>query len=135
MIVVMCILSTKAGLGGYQVKLLLFLSSLETLFNLKFMPFRSRATNYVTIATMVTSALQLLAPILLLNGIIEDQLTGMLMMALNVIAVGIGMVKDATSAVVPIISLSKQGAYACSLGITGTHVTLLGNHFTVIQQL
>jgi Ca2+-binding EF-hand superfamily protein len=70
---------------------------------------------------MVTSALQLLAPILLLNGIIEDQLTGMLMMALNVIAVGIGMVKDATSAVVPIISLSKQGAYACSLGITGTH--------------
>eukprot|EP01051_Picozoa_sp_SAG22_P006210 SAG22_NODE_399_length_11094_cov_5.593452_4_plen_198_part_00 len=55
----------------------------------------------------MTSGLQIIAPILLLAGIIEDQFSAMFMMLMNLLASAIGIIKDATGAVMPVIGIGK----------------------------
>ena len=117
----MCILSTHPSLGSLQVKLLCALNTFELILNIYFQPYRQRVKNFEVIATMATAALQMLAPILLLSGYIEDQWAAMVMMLLNVMSVWIGMGKDFASSIVPLIQIIK----ATSLNMYLTISTLV----------
>ena len=105
----LCILSTVPAYGPYQVKLLMAISSMELVMTVTMQPYRDRMRNVQVLATMATSALQLLAPILLLNGIIEDQTSALFMMVMNLTAVFIGVISDAASSIGPGVALVVLG--------------------------
>ena len=87
-IVTMCVLSAAPSLAPLQVKMLFLIATADTVMTIKWQPYRDRFKNLEVIMVMVVSGLQILAPILLLAGIIEDQFSAIFMMLMNLIATG-----------------------------------------------
>jgi hypothetical protein len=86
-------------------------------------PLRERVKNVIALSTMATASLQMLAPIALLNGYIEDQWTAMVMMLLNVISCYIGMGRDFMGSIVPFVEIVKTTSTNTYLSL---HAAIVG---------
>ena len=105
MLIVMCVMSSRPGLGAWQIRLLVGISVADLYFTLKFQPFRDRIRNVEILVTMFLAGLQMVAPVLLLMGVIEDQSCALFMMAINVAVQCIGVLLDSVRSLGPALSL------------------------------
>eukprot|EP01046_Picozoa_sp_COSAG06_P022160 COSAG06_NODE_1701_length_8674_cov_30.790904_1_plen_1199_part_10 len=81
-------------------------------------PFLKMNVNFQVIGTNTTKLSQMVAPILLQLGLVEDQFTALFMMLMNAITVIQGIIKDAAAAAVPLFLMAKESAGPAITAVT-----------------
>ena len=124
-IILLGALGSMPALGPMQIKLLTLLGFVEFVIICKTRPFVKLLQNFEVIGTTYTKMSQMVAPILLGLHLVEDQFTALYMMAMNGIAVGVGVVKEFGGAILPILKFVENEGAAVVGGVLKTLLTVL----------